>query len=344
MKKNLRNKIFLILICIIIIVLLYIFYNNNFSKYEKFTNNEKMILINEQSYTETCGGCITLYYLAYLLKQQNINVKMYGQPNNNNIFTEFTDTFDAENTIVVYSEGINGNPLNAKYSVRWLLSELGKNMPADIYLSWPKTDLCYYFLSEKKIKDSPEKNGSIYKFLTTIYLKPNTFINHHKPRSGYCHIFKKSNYHKNLQPFHPDDSVELHFSNYEELVEFFNKYEYFICYDPASFLIFLAALCGCIPILHKVEGVSKEQYFTGKGDSNSCFFVYYQTHPYTDYPGIAYGMEDLKNAKNTIDLFPDLFMKQIEYTNNTCVDSFIEDMKHFDENINTIENNYVYPS
>jgi hypothetical protein len=303
-------------------------------------NNDKLILIYQVGFGEISGGCTVLFYLGYLLKQKNVNVKLYGYPIDNCIFNEFTTTYDPENTIVIYPEGCE-NPLNAKYAIYWILAKVGKNCRSDIFLSWNKNNLCYYYLTEEKIVNSPEKIGSIYKFLTTIYLKPNTFINYNQPRNGYCHIFKKSYYHKSLQTFHPESSCELYFSNYTELVELFNRYEYFICYDPACFLIFLAALCGCIPILHKIEGVSKEEYFTGNGNNaNSCFYNYYQSHPYDNYPGIAYGLEDLEYAKNTIDLLPELLMKQIDYVNSNCVDSFIEDMKDFDNNINTIGNNY----
>jgi len=305
--------------------------------------NKSILIYPHNMFSNQDGGITVQYYFAKLLKNKNIDIKIYSDYYIcNDIFTDFTNIFDNENTIVLYCEGIEGNPLNAKYVVHWLLSEMGKNVPYERYFSWSKNDLCYYFLSEKKIKDSPEKVGSIYKFLTTIYLKPNTFINYHSSiRKGYCHIFKKSNYHRNLQPFHPNDSVNIEgFNTYEDLVKIFNDYEYFICYDPACFLVWIAGLCGCIPILHKVENVTKEQYFTGNGDTNSCFYTYYQNYPYTDYPGIAYGIEDIDFAKQTIDLLPDLLMKQIEYMNNSCVDSFIQDMNNFDKNINTIENNY----
>jgi len=311
---------------------------------EIFSNKKKILIYPHSEFSEHDGGITVQYFLCKLLKDKNFDVKIFSKNSiSNNIFSEYTTTFDNDNTIVLYCEGIDGNPLNAKHVVRWILSELGKNVPSDRYLSWGKDDLCYYFLSENKIKENPDKVGSIYKILTTIYLKPNTFINQRRPnRNGYCHIFRKSSYHKNLVPFHPPDSFDIagNFKTYEDMVEFFNTYNYFICYDPASFLPWIAGLCGCIPILHKVENVSKEQFFTGNGDTNSLLYTYYQTHPYSDYPGIAYGMEELDNAKNTIDLLPDVLMKQIEYTNNTCVNSFIEDIEHFEENKNTMANNF----
>jgi hypothetical protein len=304
---------------------------------------KKIVIYPHIPYVQCDGGITVQYYLAALLKSRNIDIKMFNNyDSHNQIFSDFTDNIDIENTIVIYCEGIIGNPLNAKYVVRWMLSELGKNVPYNHLFSWEKNELVYYFLSEKKIKDSPEKYDSIYKFLTIIYLKPNTFINYNRQRNGCCHVFKKFHYHKNgIQQFHPPNSVEFgDFNNYEELVNFFNQFEYFISYDPCSFLVFLAGLCGCIPILHKVDGISKEEWFTGKGDKNSCFYEYYLNHPYIDYPGIAYGIEDLEYARHTIHFLPDFLHKQIEYTNNISVNRLINDLKNFENNVNTIETNY----
>jgi hypothetical protein len=342
MKQNSLKQYVIIFLLIIAIVFLVVCFKL-FQRHEGYINDKLILIYMPVSDLETCGGCSVLFYLAALLKKKNMNVKI-SKPSfhesdlNNPIFAEFVDTFDPDNTIVIYPEITDDNPLNAKNVVRWLLQDSSQRE----HDKWNKDDLCYYYLSEKKIKDSPEKVGSIYKMLTAIYLKPNTFVNLNKSRKGYCHVFKKGpQYHKNLVPFHPEDSVLLEYSNYGELVEKFNQYEYFICYDPVSFLIFLAGLCGCVPILHKVENVSKEEYFTGRADANSSFYLYYLTHPYTNYPGIAYGMEEKEYAKDTLHLLPDLLNKQIEYTNNYCINNFIQDMRDFSGNKNTVETNHL---
>ena len=86
--------------------------------------------------------------------------------------------------------------------------------------------------------------------------------------------------------------------------------------------------------------MSKEQWFTRKGDINSCFYQYYLNHEYTNFPGIAYEIEDIEYARSTIHLLPDMLNKQIDYITNLSVDNFITDMENFDNNINTVENNY----
>ena len=59
----------------------------------------------------------------------------------NSIFEKYGTEADVnENTVVVYPEVTVGNPLNAKYIVRWILCELGINCPHDIYKTWGKKE------------------------------------------------------------------------------------------------------------------------------------------------------------------------------------------------------------
>ena len=81
-------------------------------------------------------------------------------------------------------------------------------------------------------------------------------------------------------------------------------------------------------------------YFKGENDCNSCFYEYYLDNPYVNYPGIAYGIEDLEYARSTIHLLPELLNKQIEYINNKNINRFINDLNNFENNKNTVENNY----
>jgi len=308
----------------------------------EFLKNKTIVIYWPSGYNENSGGVTVLHYLGKLLKDRNINVKMFSNAGPNEIFSDFTNVVDSENTITIYPEIIAGNPLQTKYVIRWILAEVGVNTNKNIPNTWNKNDLVYYFLTEKKMSDSPEKLYSSYNFLTTIYLKQNKFINYKRERKGYCHIFKKSHIHKNgIQIMHPSSSVEFHgFPTYTELVDFFNNFEYFVCYDPMSFLIFLAGLCGCIPILHKKDNISKEVYFKGGSDSNTCFYEYYLDNPYVNYPGIAYGIEDVEYARSTLHLLPELLNKQIEYINNKNIDRFINDLNNFENLKNTVANNY----
>jgi hypothetical protein len=203
------------------------------------------------------------------------------------------------NTVVIYSEGISGNPLRAKYVVRWMLSELGKNVPYDYVNTWGKNELVYYFNSEPKIVNNP---SDFFKFLTVIYINPNIKNNNLNQRSNYCYTYRKSYYHNNVNIIHPTNSFEITRSHsQEDYIKIFNTYKYFVSYDPLTFLSIIAPLCGCISIIHPVKNVTKEGWL-----KNSALYQYFKEKGNFNIYGIAYGdsLEELEFAKKTIDGVP----------------------------------------
>ena len=60
--------------------------------------------------------------------------------------------------------------------IRWMLSELGKNVPYEHVNTWGKNELVYYYNSELKFNNFPERIGTIYKLLTTIYVNSSITI------------------------------------------------------------------------------------------------------------------------------------------------------------------------
>lgn len=284
------------------------------------------------------GGITVQYYLASLLDKLGIKVRMYTSNfiNKNNIFNNFyNNDFDINDSIVIYCEGINGNPLNAPYVVRWMLSELGKNVPYDYVNTWGKNELVYYFNSEPKIVNNP---SNFFKFLTVIYINPSIKNINLNKRSNYCHTYRKSFYHKNVNIIHPTDSFEISRAHsQEDYVELFNKYKYFVSYDPLTFLTIIAPLCGCISIVHPIENVTKEGWL-----KTSALYQYFKEKGNFNIYGIAYGnsSEELKFAQNTIHLVKNQWNDIINNYQVKLIKDFIYDINHFNECINTLKNNY----
>ena len=54
---------------------------------------------------------------------------------------------------------------------------------------------------------------------------------------------------ENIKYIHPKKAELLEYSNLDDLIEKFNKFKYFYTYDPLTFLVPIASLCGCIPII-----------------------------------------------------------------------------------------------
>jgi len=310
------------------------------------TTGKKNILIytHMEVFNINDGGTVVQYYLAKILEESfDQIVRIYSSSGktdmSNPLFIKYYNyefPID-ENTIVIYCEGTIGNPLNAQYVVRWMLSELGQNAPREWLDTWGKDELVYYFNSELKFNKYPEKIGNTYKLLSLLYIKPDIKQTNYKERDQYCYTIRKGpDIHKNIIHIHPDNSFEITRQNtQDECIVFFNNYKYFISYDSLTFLIIIAALCGCIPIVYKIEGLSKQEWIQTTAASE-----YIKSTGLDNLYGIAYGLEDIKYAEDTIHLVKDQWIDITNYLIKKTVMPFINDINNFNNNPNTILNNY----
>ena len=285
-----------------------------------------------------CGGLVVQYELCSVLDTLRVNIRISAPEKiNNSIFCKYyNNDFDLNNTIVIYGETIEGNPLNAPYVARWILAPLGLVAPYDNYKTWNKTDLVYYFNSEEKITNNPDKLGNLYKILNVIYVNPAADNYYLGPRKGTCFTIRKG-YGKNFKAVHPPGSFEIDYNHTQlECIKIFNNHKYFISYDSLTFLSVISALCGCISIVVKVDGLSKQDWL-----NTTAAAEYLKETGETMLYGIAYGADDLHNAINSIHLAKDQWQKIVKYCKDKYVLSFIEDINNWDNNINTIQTNYV---
>ena len=302
----------------------------------EYNNEKKNILVYLPfKLNYGCGGILVLYYFSKVLDLQNENIRINTPfKEKNKIYNKiYNRNFNIDNTIVIYPEIINGNPRNAKYIIRWLLADINvKNK--DIYKSWNKTDLVYFYNRDQFFIDFPEKVNSIYKQLTIIYLNPNIINYNNLTRNEYCYTFRKSYYHESISYIHPADSYELKKDvSQEKCIEIFNNYKYFICYDPLTFLPIIAILCGCISILYPLKNVDKLLWL-----KRSPFWDYLHQNNINNFPGLAYGLDDIEYAKNTINDGPEFIKNMINKTNELYINSFITDINNYENMLNTVQN------
>jgi hypothetical protein len=344
---------------------------------------EKDILIYpHNSFNLSDGGITVQFYLASILDKMGVRVRIHKNKFNaiqNPLFNNYyNNDFDLNSTVILYCEGIESNPLNAPFTVRWMLSELGQNVPKDYLKNWKKNELVYYFNSEEKmyqihnkidnimnvniskitpisfreqrllnannqqlvtqeqVKNQKLENDSIFKFLTLFYIHPD-IKNNNLNRIGYCHSFRKSYYHKNIINIHPKDSFEIK-RNHTQInyIEYFNKYKYFISYDPLSFLTIISILCGCISIIYPMEKVSKQDWY-----KKTAVYEYMRTNNITQLYGIAYGnsQEEIEFAEKTIHLVKIQWDDIIKFNLQT-IEKFRNDINKFEKMNNTINNNF----
>ena len=264
-----------------------------------------------------------MHYLAKLINDYNhpnfyAKLFIYNNLRYQNIFcNNFADINEInDNTIVIYPETITGNPLNCKNVVRWILLELGIEMPLDHFKNWGKKDLIYEW-EPKYILNS--------KILRYHWINP-IFSNKNLVRSKTCYLIKKGRLiHKNRKDIHPVDSicldVDINFNNNIDLnniAKIFNESYYFYCYDPKTMYIIFAIFCGCIPVIYPIENMSKTQYLEQsifKKDNN----IYDK--------GIAYGnsLEEINHAINTLNEAKNDIMNLLE-SDKITIDNFLNDL------------------
>lgn len=293
-----------------------------------------IIIYPHMAFDLSNGGMTVQYYLASILDSKGLDVKMCNVHDNNthnSIFNKFITVNDALNTnsIVIYCEGVIGNPLQSNYVIRWMLSKLGQNVPFDYHLSWNPNELIYFFNNEIELI-----HYGNFKQLSVLFVNP-IFTDLHKNRRNMCFTIRKNN--TNPQIIHTPDSFEItrdHTQN--DYYEIFNNHEMFISYDSLSFLSFIAPLCGCISIIYPIQGVSKRDYF-----KKTPFYQYMLDKNIDVMYGIAYGnsKDEIKYSQDTMHLVKD----QLNDFNNWSlkfVHSFTNDLQHWESNTNT-KVNYI---
>jgi len=300
----------------------------------------KNILFHSYNFDSKIGGITVGYELCKILDNMGVNIRVCAPIKiANSIFSKYYNgEFNLDETLVMYGETIPGNILNGKYVARWILAPIGKCSNTSISKTWSKTDLVYYFNSEKKFELNPELMGDIYKTLTCIYIDPIIKNNNNHLRSGYCHTFRKMrNFHTNMTYIHPSDSFEITFDHsQEECVNIFNEKEIFICYDPLTFLSTMATMCGCISVVMKLEGYSSQLEWI----QTTSVGQYVNENKIERLYGVAYGIDELGWARDTIHLVEDQWKDIIAFLKEKTIIPFLEDLKNIEGLKNTVENNY----
>lgn len=290
-------------------------------------------IIYAPSYDSSSGGTIVLHKLCDELNRQNANCKIFPleyykiQKNpweifkstlrkivqailkvqfktNNSFNTPITNNFCKENTIAIYPEIVDKNPLGAKHVVRWLL--FSNNEFSKCFERY-ENDLFFFYQQAFQPKSKDLRCAGelqITHLQTEIY-----FDRKVQSRRGSCHAIRKGKDRK-IKP--PLRSILIDKLSHEEIASIFNKCERFISYDPYTLYSQYAAICGCISIVEPVDNLTKEQW---------------QPIEELRY-GIAYGEEDIEWAINTREkVLP--YLKNREKHNQEATKHLINECEKF---------------
>lgn len=168
--------------------------------------------------------------------------------------------FPAE-SIVIYPEIVNGNPLNISNVVRWFLHQPGFHTG---YVSYGKNELYVKFNSA--IKDFIWEGSKLAKTeLKVIYYPVDIYnTNCKKDRDiEYCYMLRKGTHKKRV---HPQNAVNIDGLSHYETAAILKRARNFISYDDYTAYSIFAILCGCNSIVVPEENIDVEQWYPNESD------------------------------------------------------------------------------
>lgn len=247
------------------------------------------------------GGTTCEFDMARRISEHGYDTKVYYPYGHivSGIYDKFANLEDVnDDTVAIYCAHAHGNPLNAKTVVRWVAYGLDDHF----YKSFADTDIIYYHVPFCKNNLSTQrlfacflspnvKNRFQQRDITLSYtLKKGRFYNRirNMEQTG---VFPHSYLLKNpALPFLQSSKTSVHLDydvTMEYCIDIFNRSKYFFCYDPCTFLLLIALLCGCIVVQDPVEGYTEEEWMYAVGIP-------------TKLKGFAYGIENIGYAEATI--------------------------------------------
>ena len=268
---------------------------------------------------DSCGGCSVPYLLRGFLELFGASARTLVWANGCShvdncistihgpipemLVTEvLINSYVDEDTIVIYGEGVRGNPFRARHVVRWILAppwiwaSIGLS---DNFKTWEPGDVVVHWTTFSSL--IPDKNILYFPFEPPggKYL----WRSGNLTRSGVCFTVRKGKYFhskRNLSLLMKQDRqrfgsmLRITHQSISELREIFQRVEYFISYDPFTHLTILAALCGCIPVVRPLAGISKPAWLE---QTVGSLLRHLRA---SDLAGVAYDWSDVPHAKRTL--------------------------------------------
>ena len=265
---------------------------------------KKKYIIDCCTFLAQSGGIVALHKLCHDLNYLGEEAYITSPITHQKLNAPFVGSrkFSKDEIVVIYPEVNLGNPHKAKHVIRWVLNTplVGEINTEDFYNTKQSTDIIFKYSEYFDILDNSKVTG----LLTTSFIDSNFFYKSSEKRSGSAFFIKKGGLHNKI---HPEESIDLSQldKDWKAMGDVFRKVEYFYCYDNACFWVVIAALCGCIPIVIPDSDMSAEEWYS-KFPHKRC--------------GVAYGLDKIEHAKNTLNLAEDNFKefseKQLDTVRN----------------------------
>lgn len=152
-----------------------------------------------------------------------------------------------KNSVVVYPEITNGNPLEIKNVVRWLLHQPGFHTQEINYSSGE-----LYFKFNSAINDFHYPGSKLSKYEMKVIYYPIDIYHTNNCDDTLnrdilsCHMIRKGTEKEHV---HNEQSIALDGLEHEEIANIFRRSKKFICYDDYTAYSIFAVLSGCESIV-----------------------------------------------------------------------------------------------
>ena len=296
------------------------------SNISSFVPNFRVITVTDNLLdTISCGGCTSLHQLAEELRSLGMNVETISWDTMK--MTGWDCNVEGD-TVVIFSEGIEQScRVPPRLTIRWILAPMGAVYPHSVTRAWSQNDWVYNYgkYAPGAAAEVPDEN------LLTVLRNPYPGDDfdiphpHASQRKGTCYTSRKQNlFHRksSITLLHTSDDTPLAESVAESVKQFLT-HEFFVSYDPYTFLTFIAAWEGCVPIVHPLGNLTKLEWIL------STAWGPYVRHSkrLVLMDGVAYGSsaDEIERARRTLPLMRKEFEMVKEWGKGT-VSHFIEDV------------------
>lgn len=270
--------------------------------------NKKKYIIYMGAFLHNSGGSVALHKLCHDLNSLGEEAYITSPKTHPSLNAPFfaNTTFKKDNTIGIYPEVVVGNPFGTKHVIRWLLNTpeaSGEELANQFYQKSKNTDYFFTYSDFYKIREGYKLSGN----LISSFLDTNYFGKGNEIRRGSAFLIKKGGIKEKI---HPQDAIDLTniTNDFQRMSVILKNVEYFYCYDNACFWPVIAALCGCISIVVP--------------NTNKTAAEWHNDFPSTKM-GIAYGIDEIQHAKETLHLVEQNF-KQVQEKELETVKNFIK--------------------
>lgn len=294
-----------------------------FGQFERRLYNDKIkiiIVCNRYNLREGfgSGADIILYNFAKKINDLNLyniyaKLFVYDQSNIQNSFcNNFAHYGEINaNSVVIYTDGMEGDPYNVKNIIRWILLEIGTSYRDKyFYKTWNINDYVYHW--EKTHLLNAELRYLINIKLDDDIINPNF----RTKTNDSCYLIKKKTLSASkIDYFHENNSVFLDNLSTENIKKYIFTSTKFYCYDLQTFFMIYAIIYKCQTFVYPDNTMTKEEYINKSVLNN---FKYANSL-------FAYGLNDSCSINYDDNIIYDLIL-YLQKIGENSINNFIDDI------------------